>query len=125
MSGGTMKTVTPWGFHEIIKQSDDHLAKFLYLKDGQRTSLQYHERKTERVIVARGKLTVQLEKRCDKAGCESLHSHLIELNRFESLLIPNGTIHRMIADNGDVYYYEVSDNEPDDCIRISDDYGRV
>ena len=111
------KIINPWGFEEIIEINDNYMVKRLYMKKNHRCSLQYHEFKTETVLVISGKLKVLY--------CKNKNSLK------EVLLIPNQTItlkpfeiHRMESKE-DTIYFESSTHEINDVIRIEDDYKRL
>ena len=111
--GDRMKVEKPWG-HEIRWAiNDKYLGKILYIKAGNRLSLQYHEQKDETIYVLSGEAVVHLD---DKI-------HL--LSKGESLRIQPGMIHRFCApEDSDVELIEVSTPEIDDVVRVEDDYGR-
>ena len=51
----------PWGQEEIIFLSKDYCVKKLTLNKNEMTSLQYHKKKTETVLILKGKLNIQVE----------------------------------------------------------------
>jgi mannose-6-phosphate isomerase-like protein (cupin superfamily) len=102
----------PWGHEEII-HNDKYVVKKLLMKKGCRCSLQYHEYKTETIIVLNGLLTIELE---DK---------FLELKKDETITIHPFQKHRMSAKENDCLYLETSTTELDDVIRLEDDYKRI
>ena len=106
----------PWG-HEIIwAHTERYVGKVLFVKAGERLSLQYHEAKDETVYVMSGKMVFEVgprdeerEDRVMKAG-DSYH-------------ITPHTVHRMIAIE-DTTILEASTPELDDVVRLEDKYGR-
>lgn len=109
-----METVIekPWGREFIVEVNQRYVVKKLFMKKGHRCSLQYHDKKTETVMVLQGTLTVEHN---DK---------MLILNPFESLTIQPGEVHRMAALNEDCLYMESSTPELDDVVRLKDDYRR-
>lgn len=107
-----MIVTKPWGYEDIWAHTDEYVGKILYIKNNQRLSLQYHEKKKETVRVLKGTLTLVME------------NHTYFLDEGESKHIPSGTIHRMEARDGDVMVIEVSTPELDDVVRLQDDYQR-
>mgnify|MGYP001180094347 CR=1 FL=1 len=101
----------PWGHEEII-YNDKYVVKKLFMKKNCRCSLQYHEFKTETIIVLNGVLTIELE------------GKTFELKENETITIHPYQKHRMSAVNHDCLYLEASTNELEDVIRIDDDYNR-
>jgi mannose-6-phosphate isomerase len=120
MSFGAGKTVIvpkPWGHEEIWARTADYVGKVLFIRQGQRLSLQHHVRKEETVRVARGTLGLELE---NEDGVLTM----IHLEAGETRHIAPGIRHRMTGVT-DVEVFEVSTNHLDDVVRHSDDYGRA
>ena len=106
----------PWG-HEIIwAHTDRYVGKLLFIRKGQRLSLQYHEKKDESVYVVSGRMALHL---ADESGELRIH----ELGPGEHRRIPTGRTHRFEAIE-DVEVMEVSTPELDDVVRLEDDFGR-
>lgn len=107
----------PWG-HEIIwAQTDRYVGKILFVKTGERLSLQYHEKKDETVYVLSGKMVLEVGPR------DKLREDLI-LKAGDSYHITPHTTHRMIALE-DTHILEASTPELDDVVRLEDKYGRA
>jgi quercetin dioxygenase-like cupin family protein len=106
----------PWG-HEIVwAQTDRYAGKILFIRAGERLSLQYHRRKDETIYLLSGALDLQIE----SGGALSTR----RLAPGEACHIAAGTRHRMIADS-DCQVAEVSSPELDDVVRLEDAYGRA
>lgn len=102
----------PWGREEWWAFCDKYVGKILYIKNGCRLSLQYHNVKEETIRVLEGILTLVVgDDTKQMMGGDVEH-------------ITPMTVHRMEAHHGDVVVLEVSTPEVDDVVRISDDYGR-
>ena len=106
----------PWGKEEWIESNDHYCYKRIYINRGQRTSLQYHEKKLETNYVAKG--TTHLVIGTD---INSLEQCIMIPG--DSVTIKPSVIHRFIAIS-DVILQEVSTSQVDDVIRISDDTNR-
>ena len=106
------KIEKPWGYEELIEVNDFYVVKKLFMKNGQRCSLQYHNEKLETVTVLKGILTLLIDDR------------IRNLTPFETMTISPRTHHRMMANDGDCLYMESSTNQLDDVVRLEDDYGR-
>ncbi len=107
-----MKEVTkPWGYELWFAQTDKYVGKLMFVKAGERLSLQYHEKKDETLLVIRGliKITVGDETRI-LPNTESIHIAPEMMHRIEAIT--------------DALIVEVSTPEVEDVIRIEDDYGR-
>lgn len=98
----------PWGsMRWLDAPGHDLTVKYLTVEDGQRTSLQRHDRKDELLIVLGGTGYVE-------AGGETCGG---------TVRIRPGVPHRV---TGPLAYLEVSAYDDDtDTIRLADDYGRA
>jgi mannose-6-phosphate isomerase len=109
----------PWGHEEIWAQTNDYVGKVLHINEGQRLSLQYHEKKEETIKVLSGRLEVVYSRQKDG----ELKS--IVLEEGDSFHIFPLMIHRFCATQGtDVDLLEVSTNYLEDVVRLEDDYNR-
>jgi mannose-6-phosphate isomerase-like protein (cupin superfamily)/thiamine kinase-like enzyme len=106
----------PWGKEVWLELNNKYCYKRLYLKQGEKTSYQYHEQKIETNYLIQGKAEVLLEN--DKGIIEQFQ---IKENDFFTVL-PNRK-HRITALT-DIILQEVSSPEVDDVIRIEDDTNR-
>ena len=102
----------PWGYELIWAKNEKYAGKILYIKPGQRLSLQYHEKKDESVFVLEGKLLLHIDK------------DILELEPGQSYHVVPGMVHRFAAGRDPVKLVEVSTAELDDVVRLEDDYGR-
>ena len=103
----------PWGYELILALTDTYCVKILHLEPNQRTSLQYHERKLERMQLMSG--TVQVEH----------NNRIINRELWQTAIINPGDIHRLTAGDDGADVLEASTPELDDVVRLVDDYGRV
>lgn len=112
------RTEKPWGYELLWSHTDHYAGKIIHINAGKRLSLQYHEQKSESVLVVSGTLHLHLGR-----GDDAI---VMELAQGESYDIPVGDIHRFEAPpDGDVEIIEVSTPELDDVIRLEDDYQRA
>jgi mannose-6-phosphate isomerase-like protein (cupin superfamily) len=108
----TLETIeAPWGWHKILEKNPLYMVKMLFMNEGHRCSLQYHEEKIETIIVARGTLQVEID------------DEIYVLHENDDITINNRALHRMTGLT-DCYYIECS-TPFDDTVRVEDDYGRV
>jgi mannose-6-phosphate isomerase-like protein (cupin superfamily) len=110
------KIEKPWGYELLFALTDKYAGKLLYVKQGHRLSLQFHNIKDETLYIYQGKALVEIE---DEDG--RLVEH--EMASGDSFHLPPMTKHRMKAID-DTYFFEVSTPELDDVVRLDDDYGR-
>ena len=112
-----MHVEKPWGHELIWARTKDYVGKLIHINSGESLSRQYHVKKDESIYVMKGTLTLEL-------GDGSLMQTLI-LEEGHSFRIAPYTIHRFIANSGDVDLIEVSTPELQDVVRINDKYGRI
>ncbi|MGH9443071.1 MAG: cupin domain-containing protein [Thermoanaerobaculia bacterium] len=110
------KVEKPWGHEIIYAENARYAGKILFVKAGERLSLQYHERKDETILVLSGDLDLQIEENGDLV--------LRRLQAGEACHIPHGARHRMIGVT-DCQIAEASSPELDDVVRLEDVYGRT
>jgi mannose-6-phosphate isomerase len=108
----------PWGWEQILELNDRYCIKHLFLKDGHRLSEQYHERKTETLLLAAGAAELTLGR-----GAEM---RVVALALMEPVPIAPGMVHRIRAASAEgALILEVSTPELEDVVRLDDDYGRA
>lgn len=112
-----MKTDKPWGYEELLVFEPPYVVKRLFMKAGNRCSMQYHEKKKESIYVLSGKLKLTVGPTQD-----NLQEKI--LNPGDTYTIYTGDIHRMSADE-DCFYLECSTPELEDVVRLVDDFGRA
>lgn len=102
----------PWGREIWFAHEREYAGKILEVNEGERLSLQYHEKKKETMYVLSGemKLTLDGEERVLREG--------------DSVTINPGQKHRIEAVTP-VRIAEVSTPQLDDVVRIEDDYERA
>jgi mannose-6-phosphate isomerase len=91
--------------------------KFIHIRAGQRTSLQYHQQKEEANFVVEGEATLY---HADAPG-EPLVTRRIVPG--DIVHVRAGTVHRIEAITA-LSLLEVSTRELDDVVRLEDDWGR-
>src|SRR5512145_211969 len=107
----------PWGFYEVLSDTEDHKVKRITVESGKRLSLQRHKRRREHWFVVSGEslVTVGNEKRKVSSG--------------QAIDIPQGTLHRIENTGSEILVYiEVQLGDyfgEDDIERIEDDFGRI
>ncbi len=111
------RTEKPWGYELLFAHTPKYAGKVIFVKQGHRLSLQYHERKAETLYIYEGKALLEIE-----TGDGHLVSRVVEPG--ESIPVPPGTRHRLKAIE-DTTFLEASTPELDDVVRVEDDYGRA
>ena len=106
----------PWG-HEIIwAQTTRYVGKMLFIREGHKLSLQFHNMKEETIYLRSGEMLFTVD---SGQGLE-----VKTLRPGDEYHIPPGTRHRMEAVK-DCEVFEVSTPELDDVVRLEDAYGRA
>jgi mannose-6-phosphate isomerase-like protein (cupin superfamily) len=106
----------PWGWELWWTVTDRYVGKVIFITEGRRLSLQYHNEKDESVFVMEGEMILHLE---DADG----ELQPIKLGPGEFRRVPVGRRHRFEAIT-DTKIIEVSTPELDDVVRLEDDFGR-
>lgn len=107
------RTPKPWGEEIWWAQTDFYLSKRVNLSPHQRTSLHYHRVKLENMLCMEGE------------GSLILDSREIPLSPGDSFRIDPGIPHRLQAGPEGLKILEVSTNDPEDVVRVQDDYDRM
>ena len=111
-----MREQRPWGFYEILLETDYTKVKQITVNPGQRLSYQYHSKRKEFWTIVNGSATV------------ILNDEKILIVQGESINIPLGAKHRIMNETSElVVFIEVQTGTyfgEDDIIRIDDEYGR-
>jgi len=107
----------PWGGELWFAHTDRYAGKLLYVKAGQRLSVQYHAAKDETSFLLSGRLVVS-----QGPAPDSLVEK--ELGPGDAWRNSAGLVHSMEALE-DSTVIEVSTPELDDVVRLADDYGRA
>jgi mannose-6-phosphate isomerase len=112
------KVTKGWG-HELwlVPEGAPFGFKMISINAGQRTSLQYHERKEEANLLLRGSAVLWT---ADRPG-DPVHKQ--DLREGDIVHVRAGAVHRIEAVT-DIVLVEVSTPELDDVIRIADDFNR-
>jgi len=113
------EVIKPWGKEVIWAETHDYVGKLLYINEGHKLSLQYHEEKEETILVISGELEITVSDH-GRRGVS-----VLKLSEGETYHVTPGTIHRFAATLGtNVVLAEVSTNHLDDVVRLEDDYDR-
>lgn len=105
----------PWGYYEILQESDISKTKIIHIDPGQKLSYQRHEKRHEHWFIISGNpfVTINGQKRIMSPG-HSIDIKAGDLHRIES----QGSVVEFIEVQTGTYFGE------DDIERIEDEYGR-
>ena len=110
------KEIRPWGFYEILLDTEYTKVKQITVNPEQRLSYQYHNQRKEHWTIVQGSSTIILD------------DEKMFRNQGESIHIPLGAKHRIINESeSPLIFIEVQVGEyfgEDDIVRLQDDYGR-
>jgi mannose-1-phosphate guanylyltransferase/mannose-1-phosphate guanylyltransferase/mannose-6-phosphate isomerase len=108
-------TRKPWGaYYDYAQEAGRWHLKALFIKKGERLSLQKHRLRTEYHLVVRGTVRMTKGKTTRILGPGML------------LKIPRGTVHRMAAvTNAVIIEVTLGIHRENDIVRLADDYGRA
>ena len=110
----TSTTLKPWGKYIILEKTSKHWIKKLFVKKGQKLSLQSHEERTEIWVVLSGKIEAIRGNSSFFLGT----GELIKIGKKEK--------HRIIAlDDSWVLEAAFGHVLENDIVRYQDDYGRI
>ena len=111
----------PWGYERIWAETDHYVAKYFYIRAGQKLSRKYYESKDHTLYVLTGPLILEL-------GPDDDTEDVLKLGVLdgESYHIIPGSVYRISAPR-DTYaeVIEVASPSPGGAIRLEDDYGRI
>ena len=110
------KIEKPWGYELLFALTPKYAGKLLYIKQGHRLSLQYHNEKDETIYIYEGKVLLEIGGNDGQITQSEVHSGYC-------FRVPPTTRHRMKAIE-DTTLFEVSTPELEDVVRLEDDYGR-
>ncbi|KKW19348.1 MAG: hypothetical protein UY63_C0016G0018 [Parcubacteria group bacterium GW2011_GWA2_51_10] len=114
-----VRSVRPWGIFYGWDGGQKWYLKTHYVNPGNRTSLQYHNRRSECWILVDGDATATLTNPSGKKK-----NHKLRLGQLFS--IGKGAIHRFSSKRGGVIVEVAFGHfDEDDIVRLEDDYGRV
>lgn len=106
----------PWGWFETLGTGEGYLVKRLWIRAGQRISLQRHRHRSEHWVVVAGNGTLECNGSLHKASPGT------------ALEVPCGAVHRAAAGSADLLIVEVQRGDQlreDDIERLADDYQRA
>ena len=111
------KIYRPWGFNITVLEDSHWKVKEIFVKPGQKLSLQIHHHRSEHWIVVNGKAKIEINK------------EEIILYENQSYYIPQGSKHRLSnPGNVPLKLIEVQSGSyvgEDDIERFEDNYGRI
>lgn len=120
------KVKKPWGYELWINgDKSNHVLKEIFIKKDNKTSLQYHNFKTETNFLYKGKADLFYKKnnKIKNLSVKKKDISKLGIKNFTTVHVNKKVLHRLKA-KSDIKLYEVSTNFLDDVIRVSDDTNR-
>lgn len=114
----TRRVDKPWGYELIWALTDVYCGKVLFVKQGERLSLQFHREKDESWLIQSGRAKIEL----GAVGESVLKEEVVGPGA--AFHYTPGTVHRITAIE-DTTILEVSTPHIDDVVRLEDSYGRA
>ena len=116
----------PWGYELWINgQSPNYSFKKIFLKKGNRTSLQFHKKKIETNFLFKGSAELSLSRKNGKQKKNEIIQNIYKkkLSSGNFVNVNNYAVHRLKAISN-IILFEVSTPHLDDVIRLADDKKR-
>lgn len=110
-------THKPWGCEILLASTESYAGKILFIRAGQRLSLQHHARKDETLYLLGGDAVLELE----ADDCSLLPYPMVSTHSYR---VRAGQRHRLTAVTH-TRVLEISTPELSDVVRWEDDYGRT
>lgn len=110
-----MKENRPWGYYEVLSESDTHKSKRIYINSNNRLSYQRHQHRSEHWFIVSGTAAV------------TVNGYTRSMFPGDSIDIKSGDLHRIASTSDPVEFIEIQRGlyfGEDDIERIEDDYGR-
>jgi NDP-sugar pyrophosphorylase family protein len=99
----------PWGYEKIINLTNERFEKELFIMEGYRTSIHYHEQRDETLNVLSG------------SGFVEFKGRKVNFKKRSKIRMKPNTVHSVVAAENTLLH-EVSTPHPDDAIRVKDFY---
>ena len=116
----------PWGYELWINEDkSNHVLKEIFIKKGFKTSLQYHNFKSETNFLYKGTADLFYKKneKIKNLNVKKKDVKKYRIKNYTAVHVTPRVLHRLKAVS-DIKLYEVSTNYLDDVIRVSDDTNR-
>jgi mannose-6-phosphate isomerase-like protein (cupin superfamily) len=108
----------PWGWELIWAVAEEYVGKLLFVRAGERLSLQFHNEKDESWYFHSGRAEIEM----GRPGEAVRQSEVVGVGA--AFRLRPGTVHRLKALE-DTLVIEVSTPHLDDVVRLEDQYGRA
>jgi mannose-6-phosphate isomerase len=112
------KVEKPWGWELVWAVAEDYVGKLLFVRAGERLSLQFHNQKDESWYFHSGRAEIEMG-----APGEAVPQTEV-VGAGAAFRLRPGTVHRLKALD-DTLVIEVSTPHLDDIVRLEDQYGRA
>jgi mannose-6-phosphate isomerase len=110
-----MRKDCPWGYYQVLNETDNHKTKYIYINPNSRLSYQRHQHRSEHWLIVSGTASV------------TVNGYTRSMFPGDSIDIKSGELHRIASTSDPVEFIEIQRGVyfgEDDIERIEDDYGR-
>ena len=101
-----------WGYEKWIENLPEYCGKILHITEGKRGSLHFHINKMETMLLTMGKVTLRF------VDCDTAKEYFVRLEVGDSIRIPRGQPHQIIAEEESEIIEFSTMHEEDDSRRI-------
>lgn len=101
-----------WGYEIWVENLPEYCGKVLVLTKGKKGSLHFHMDKLETMYLESGKVKLRL------IDCDDAKEYFVELNPGDSILIPRGQVHQIIAEDDSRLFEFSTMHEESDSRRV-------
>lgn len=102
-----------WGFERWIENLPEYCGKILHVEKGKRGSVHFHLNKTETMFLGLGRVDLRF------IDPETGKPYTVELHPGDSILIPRGQVHQIVAlEDSDIFEFSTEHRE-DDSYRVA------
>lgn len=97
-----------WGSELWVENINEYCGKVLFLDKGKRCSMHFHMNKMETMFLYAGRVNI------DMIDAETGKKYTVELKEGDSILIPRGQVHQIIAlEDSDLIEFSTKHEETD------------
>lgn len=97
-----------WGYEKWIENIPEYCGKILHLEAGKKGSQHFHMNKKETMFLQKGLVQLRL------VDSDKGEEYIVQLNPGDSILIPPGQVHQIVAlEESDLFEFSTMHEETD------------
>lgn len=106
--GETFTQPRGWGYEKWIENIPEYCGKLLHVEAGKKGSLHFHMNKTETMFLQSGRFDLIF------VDPDEGKEYTIQMNPGDSILIPRGQVHQIVAlEDSDIFEFSTVHEESD------------